>query len=486
MAQNNDDPYNYDDPQDIQAAQYQQYGKEQDSGNATVRALSNIRYGLNLAAGGGPEVAKASAIKQQMTKILQQTQGQEGDNEDPITTQMRLAQNMSTGMATLSPDIAMKANTQMLKLQQARTQQGLLEARTAQEKQTTDLGAMKVEAAKAGANYTVFDTAPGADGLPSMANYGDPISMYKSDGSLDPEFHQKLAQAVQDAKDKGAKSPVFMPTRDYVNGKGMVADTRAKAQIEANNARIAAKASAAGNLTQDGLAELAGNHLLQGATALARIDPATRISVLNFEAASGLTPLDGAMAQTEIKGVNSAAVGVGRREANIKILATSLPGLGKQVFDTLDQVDRTRFPLINSALIAGRDATGNPQERQYSVAIQGLITDYARVISGATGVTTDAAREQAHELISKADSPAAVKAAVHQMVDKETQVINEAAPQALELLANPSSYPHASKIMTHLGFQSIAGSLDSPAPSAPAAAPTGGKRVYNPATGKIE
>jgi hypothetical protein len=212
-------------------------------------------------------------------------------------------------------------------------------------------------------------------------------------------------------------------------------------------------------------------------------------ATLAYEAAHGVTPMDGVQAQTEIKGINAAAGAAGRREGNIAILNKSLPGLGDQVLTTLDGVTRTDYPAFNSLIVAGNNAAGNPQERAYAVALQGMITDYARIISGATGVTTDTARGQANDLLKGADSKDAIRAAVKQMTQQELGVVNRAGPAALELLANKSSYPHATKIMNALGFNAISDSFDAkltdPTTST-AAAPTGGKRVYNPATGKIE
>jgi hypothetical protein len=459
QTQQSDDYGGYDitTPEDIYNQQQTQYDREQANGNATQRALSNIRAGVQGMFGGGPQMDHAKAVQNQMKAILGETSAQADPNEDPLTTQMRVARAMATQMAPIAPQVAMQANAQMVKLQQAQKQQGLLDARTSQENTLAQEGQLKLAQQKASANYVVFDSGPGDDKLPSMKQYGDPISMYKDDGTLDPDFHTNIAAAIKKAKEDGAANPLYLPADSYTNGKGMVADTRAKAQIDATNARLAAKQQAESVSDPNVLKANVANALLYGPTGMRNIPKEERDATLSYMTSQGLSPFDGVPAQAEIKALNANATAQGRREGNVAFLAASVPALGQNVLDTMDKVDRTRFPLLNHAIIIGKDASGSPEERAYSAAIQGYVNEYARVISGGQNITSDAARQQAHALLSKADNPEAVKATLKLLSGKELDAIKGAGPIALEMLRNPTNYPTATKISNLLGFNSLVG-----------------------------
>lgn len=153
-----------------------------------------------------------------------------------------------------------------------------------------------------------------------------------------------------------------------------------------------------------------------------------------------------------------------------------MQGMGQNVLDTLQGVTRTDWRPLNAGIAAGNTAFSDPGEKAYGVAIQSFVNDYARVVAGGTGVSTDSAREDAKALISRADGPAAVKAAVQQMAVKETQIIRSASDSAIEVLSNPNKYPTLSKIQDKLRIKypsnaDSAATAPAPAPnSAPAAA----------------
>lgn len=75
---------------------------------------------------------------------------------------------------------------------------------------------------------------------------------------------------------------------------------------------------------------------------------------------------------------------------------------------TLSQkVDRTGSPLINKALLAWKQGiTGDPETAGFVNALTAARTEYAKVLSGATGAqgVTDSARKEADELFNKATS----------------------------------------------------------------------------------
>jgi hypothetical protein len=110
---------------------------------------------------------------------------------------------------------------------------------------------------------------------------------------------------------------------------------------------------------------------------------------------------------------------------------------------------------------------GNPDERKYAASIQSFVNEYARVISGGGSITSDAARNEAHALLSKADSPDAIKSVVKFLKTKELDAVNNAAPAALELINNPNRYPHIAKIAQALGYDGTAAFGVTPSAPAP-------------------
>lgn len=71
------------------------------------------------------------------------------------------------------------------------------------------------------------------------------------------------------------------------------------------------------------------------------------------------------------------------------------------------EVPRSDWPLINRALLTGQIQTGNTATARYINALIGARTEYAKVLSGATGAQglTDSARHEAEEMFSQYASP---------------------------------------------------------------------------------
>lgn len=76
------------------------------------------------------------------------------------------------------------------------------------------------------------------------------------------------------------------------------------------------------------------------------------------------------------------------------------------------KVDRTGSPIVNKALLAFRQGvTGDPETAAFVNALVAARTEYAKVLSGATGAQgiTDSARHEAEDLFSKATNQEALE-----------------------------------------------------------------------------
>jgi len=78
------------------------------------------------------------------------------------------------------------------------------------------------------------------------------------------------------------------------------------------------------------------------------------------------------------------------------------------------QVPRSDYPLVNRALMTGQRQTGNTAVAQYVNALIGARTEYAKVLSGATGAAglTDSARAEAEEMFSTYATPDQIDALI--------------------------------------------------------------------------
>jgi hypothetical protein len=207
--------YDITTPEQVYAQQQANYNQEMQSPNATQRSLANIRAGVTGLFGGGPQMDQAKAVRDRMQSIMSQV-GTSDPTEDPITHSIRVARALSTGMVDISPQIASQANAQLVKLEQAQKQQGLLSA------QANNLNA---EAAARTAATQESKLLNGNIGITSASGTGNifrTINMYDSNGNIRPEAAQEIQAGLNDAKQSGINDAVPMDLNKYAVNKGML------------------------------------------------------------------------------------------------------------------------------------------------------------------------------------------------------------------------------------------------------------------------
>lgn len=188
---------------------------------------------------------------------------------------------------------------------------------------------------------------------------------------------------------------------------------RAMEGLSAQRAASGGAAGGEGGLTKDSIEDLATSYRVLGVRAFpTRISGKDREQAMN-EASSQRRLLGQSQAQeiqkqaafqadksalTRMKTASSAAQAFEDKAVNqidmIKGLSAKVP--------------RTSFPLINSALQAGRTSiTGDTNATQLANAIDTFTAEYAKIISGATGssaAATDSARAASAKLLNAAMS----------------------------------------------------------------------------------
>jgi hypothetical protein len=114
---------------------------------------------------------------------------------------------------------------------------------------------------------------------------------------------------------------------------------------------------------------------------------------------------------------NAQQVGIRKleeRASALTLVEEETKTLIPRVRELIGKVNRTKYPDLNSLLIAARTKTGNEDEIKLGVAVESLIPVYARLLkpTGTIGVTDT---QNAHGILNKAWSGGQMNAALDQM-----------------------------------------------------------------------
>lgn len=200
------------------------------------------------------------------------------------------------------------------------------------------------------------------------------------------------------------------------SGKGQYVDR--KDAIGKEPYSVIGTLGAGGGLTEQGIDIAAQGYLLTGQmpSGLTRI-PGANLRVINRSAELAAANGDDAKAAV----LNRQAVSAGKAALSKVTTQKALVGaFEKTALKNMDlaaqlssQLSRTSSPILNRGLNAfRRGVTGDPETAQFTNALVAARTEYAKVLSGATGASgiTDAARKEADELFGTATSNEALQA----------------------------------------------------------------------------
>ncbi|SRR6266404_803577 len=398
------------------------------AGNATQRgaALGSL---FSRFAFGDPQVDKARA-EQTANQTAQQNLEPQGSNESDIDYQIRQTHAMYQAVAPIDANAAQKVADHIVSLQQAKQQQALISSEV-KGRQDDDLIKQQTQG-----TFVV--------GSPDGTKEFGSVSRFLPDGTPNPDFSSQLAALQQ----QNPGSQVATQQQWFAN-RAAIATEKAASQQQLALIREQLKQ---GNQSPEDIKYLAGMYAFNN-NALARQTPEVRMAAIHALRVSGITYADQIQAQTQIKALQAAAKAEGSRVGNVDFLHNSIKGLGDQVLLTAQGLDRTNIMAINSAIASGKSEFSNPAEKRYALAVQALVTEYARALSGGTGVTTDTARDEAHSYLSVADGIPAMKAAIDQIVNGEIVKLQDAGDETLEMIGkNTRRYSAVQKIQQKLGI----------------------------------
>lgn len=455
------------DPATMQAIQQQELARQigMTGGNARERMNDmTVAQGVNTLFPNA-QMRQSQTVQQAAQAALADLGGQQ-QGEGDIAWQLRQAHALYSAVAPFDTGAAMKMADRIIRLNEQQEQQNRLKAQDQQTAQTT------LENRLTKGTLVVGDPRSGAE-------FGN-VSLFNDDGSVNPDW-----QAQRDKLLAANKGSVWRTQEQWDRDKASQDAARLQNQREIAQDRLSA-ASTLGAASPD---ELKNYILYHAANPTVRMTMKERAAIMSAQSTYGLNESDMTAAGTEMRAVNAAASAIGRRQGTVAVLTNGLAGLADQVNNTIP-AGRTDLRGLNALVAAGKTEFGAADERRYSGAIQSFVNEYARVLSGGSNQTSDASRHEAMSLLSRADSPEAVKAVLDQLAHKEADVLKDAAAQSVEELNGRwrdgkfvSAYPTLMKIKDRLGLKgsvltdnnvSLGDAAPSPPQPVPASAATSG------------
>tara|TARA_R110000868_G_scaffold92457_2_gene256596 strand:- start:3199 stop:4665 length:1467 start_codon:yes stop_codon:yes gene_type:complete len=141
---------------------------------------------------------------------------------------------------------------------------------------------------------------------------------------------------------------------------------------------------------------------------------ALRNAVTKKAVDAGMSGKDVAAMNAQFFGIKAGQRTLGTREANIGMAVNEAQLLMPLALKASEGVDRTKFPSLNSVILAAKQGTGDPNVVRLGIATNSLINIYARAINP-SGVPTVSDKEHARELLSNAWATGQYAAGVDQL-----------------------------------------------------------------------
>jgi len=138
-------------------------------------------------------------------------------------------------------------------------------------------------------------------------------------------------------------------------------------------------------------------------------------------------PADVIANQAELVGIKAGQRTIGTKQAQIEMAVTEAKNMAPLALQASNAVDRTKYPTLNSFLLAAEKGTGDENVVRLGVATNSLINIYARAINP-TGVATVSDKDHARELLAAAWSKGQYAAGVDQLM-KELAAAQKSPPQ---------------------------------------------------------
>lgn len=194
------------------------------------------------------------------------------------------------------------------------------------------------------------------------------------------------------------------------------ADDRPRVDVNVNGG--------ADRLTDDAIGDTAVRYRILGTSALpTRIEGPERVRIMNEAAkqqrALGQTAAQAVQKSAAFKSDAASLTQMQKMASSAEAFETKALAQADLIGDLSQKVSRTQYPLINSALLSGKQKVFGDQNTQLLFnALDTFTTEYAKIMAGATGsagATSDAATRKAEGLISASLNKGTLQATLDQM-----------------------------------------------------------------------
>ena len=128
----------------------------------------------------------------------------------------------------------------------------------------------------------------------------------------------------------------------------------------------------------------------------------------------GMDGADVARKIAEFMGDVASERALGTRKVGMEIAANEVKTMAPLALSASKAVDRTKYPMLNSVLIAAEKGTGDENVVRFGLAVNSLIYTYSKFLNP-TGIPTDADKAKATEILSMAWSKGQFEAAIDQI-----------------------------------------------------------------------
>lgn len=232
---------------------------------------------------------------------------------------------------------------------------------------------------------------------------------------------------------------------------------QARAKLEQNQAADIAQLRKPVDLSKvDPLQKFQAEQILEGNTSVLagtgfsqaagtyRLQTARIAAALGLQ--KGMTPKQANDKIAAFMGQKAGARVISTIEAKTITAANKAAFTAPRVLEAASEVDRTKYPSLNSLIVAYNKGTGDPREVRLAIALNTFMNNYALAQGNGNAQITDSARKEAFSLLSAAWAHGQVKAAVEQMLHKELPSEVFGSGQSLQsFFSPPSSLAEAEK-----------------------------------------
>jgi hypothetical protein len=129
----------------------------------------------------------------------------------------------------------------------------------------------------------------------------------------------------------------------------------------------------------------------------------------------GITGEDWARHNIEFQAQARGASNLGQLESRMVAAISKAQQTAPRVLETSSAVDRTKYPTLNSAILAAEKGTGDEKVLRFGIAVETFIANYAAALGQGATVMTDNARQRASKLLETSYSKGQVASAIDQL-----------------------------------------------------------------------